>query len=438
MKKKFIVLLIALNLIHIPMTFAAAMWDQPKTKVQAHQLVFIRIRDEYQLRYAIRGLPEGTHQVRANFWSASGTYYDVTFDNPTGVAYLTCNGTYIFEMLDASGRTIAETRQVITKKISDPACRSYENEGLKNDFAGSFKDNPDGSKQVTWAADPNIAVIHVYKDGEFIKEYNASNKHEIERDGTHVADFSDPGLYSLIGFDALRRYLGSIDFVVGDGGKAGLVDDDNDDGNDGGCNGCTWLEQALNCPAWDDYMEGWKDMLKDVYQPPDWQQVANIMRDTIVPAMAQEIVNRSPEMAKIFADEFTSREKKVEPAPTRPPDYEVQIPLPQIQDLSEEIDFDLNNNVPSFEPDYSESEPFIIPNPLDLQFDDKDLGYELQNIDLDDKTYNMPQIDDENEMPQYNVPKESGDIPQYDIPQNNDMPNYNVPSEDIRYYEGGG
>src|SRR5690606_7657831 len=141
---------------------AAAMWDSPRTTVQAHQLIFLRVRDEYQLRYAINGLPSGTHQVRANFWSTTGTYYDTVFENPTGIAYLTCNGTYIFEVLDSSGQTISETTQIKTTKINAPACKSYENGGLRNDLNAVYNDEDESA----YIENLDSNYYEVWRDGE--------------------------------------------------------------------------------------------------------------------------------------------------------------------------------------------------------------------------------------------------------------------------------
>jgi len=64
------------------------------------------------------------------------------------------------------------------------------------------------------------------------------------------------------------------------------------DGSTTGCDGCQTIREMLACPEWDTYMGEWEAMIRRaVPPPPDWQNVANIMRDTIVPALIDGMVN---------------------------------------------------------------------------------------------------------------------------------------------------
>lgn len=148
---------------------------------------------------------------------------------------------------------------------------------------------------------------------------------------------------------------------------------------------CQAMIDQLDCPQWDDYMGAWSDMIKGTYPPPpDWDNVAAIMRDKIVPAMGQELVNRSPEIARIIADEFQSREKAVSP-PSAVPDFTQ--PVPRLQDVPK-VTGSINDNVPSFAPDYSEDKPFVIPDPSTLDFtDNSDDGYEYQPMVTESPEY---------------------------------------------------
>lgn len=439
MKKIIISILIALCL-NVPVTFAREIWNTPKTTIQNSQLVFLKVRDEYMLRYAISGLPTNTYQVRANFWSTTNVYYSVIFDNPTGVAYLTCNGTYIFEMLDVNGNTISETTQVKTTKIVSPTCSSYENIGLKNELdVKPVIAESDGSTIVNVQGIPsNAVIIEYWQNGEY--KFSA----DVDSPGRSVGPGAeDNGVWTIVARDSNGNVIASTDIIVGGndgggntGGNNGGNNGGGEDYSDGSCyNGCQWITDALNCPAWDDFMREWKSMLQQVYQPPNWQQVANVMRDTIVPAIGQELLNKSPQIADIFADEFTSREKQVTPAPTTPPTYTPD--LPELNDLPQEIQFDLSNDIPNFEPDYTDSEPFTIPNPFDLQLSDSDFGYDFQNYEIEDRSYNIPPSDNK-DIPQYNHPANNDeDLPMYKKPNNNEMPDYQIPDSGIRYYEGG-
>lgn len=153
-----------------------------------------------------------------------------------------------------------------------------------------------------------------------------------------------------------------------------------------GCGTCDKLAELLKCPEYGQLMSDLSGAIKDALPPPpNWHEVAGIMRDTIVPAMGNEMVKRSPEMAKIFADEFTSREKPVAapgPIPTFNPD------VPKLQDMPSKVEGNLTDNVPNFTPDYSEDKGFSIPDPMDLKYDDKDKGYTYpQKQDLSSPEY---------------------------------------------------
>lgn len=155
----------------------------------------------------------------------------------------------------------------------------------------------------------------------------------------------------------------------GDGGT-----DPGDDGGNEACPaGCQALKDALECPEFDEYLGKWGDMIASTYPPPpNWDSVASTMRDKIVPAMGQEMVNRSPEIARIIANEFESREKAVTPPPTVP-DFAPDVP--RVKDVNS-FKMDLDQNVPVFTPDYSEDKPFTIDDPMSLDFsDNKDNGY---------------------------------------------------------------
>ncbi|MBP1897058.1 hypothetical protein, partial [Paenibacillus lactis] len=136
--------------------------------------------------------------------------------------------------------------------------------------------------------------------------------------------------------------------------------------------GCQAIIDALECPEFDEYLGRWASIIPP---PPDWNQVAGIMRDTIVPAMGQEIVNRSPEIARIIADELQSREKAVQPPPPLPT-YRTPEPMPVLRDIPNKIPFDVESGTPNFEPDYTESKPFSIPDPLNVPLDNTDSGYD--------------------------------------------------------------
>ena len=98
------------------------------------------------------------------------------------------------------------------------------------------------------------------------------------------------------------------------------------------------------------------------------------------------------------------------------------------------IDTDLSENIPSFEPDFSQSSPFVIPSPSSIDFDDhSDLGYQMPN-DLDESApeYQL-NIPPDAQDPGYNAG--SGDMetpPTYTPPSDPapiDIPPYNPPDD---------
>lgn len=255
---------------------ARDIWYTPNAPIQTHQLIYLSVRDEYQLRYKIGGFPQGTTQARANFWAASGAYYEVVFDQPTGIAYLTCNGIYIFELLDASGNVLAETTQIVTHKIVNPTCKSYENTGFKNTMNGKVEQRPEGGASIEWDIQPNTHKYEIYKDGELWHQFLESSNQ-----GKQTMAIFPNGAYTIWAVDANGNYVGTFDFLIGaDDGSDGGGDGDNGNGSDGGCNACQWLSDLLDCPSWSDYMGDITNAIRDALPPPpDWDNVASTFVD---------------------------------------------------------------------------------------------------------------------------------------------------------------
>lgn len=97
--------------------------------------------DVYRITYT--GWPSNTAKYQLHFLSPTGEHFtsDMYNFNPTGIHYLTCNGTYWLEFYDASGTKIAETDKTQTSEIVNPACSSYpETTGNGESSAGSGAD----------------------------------------------------------------------------------------------------------------------------------------------------------------------------------------------------------------------------------------------------------------------------------------------------------
>lgn len=233
--------------------------------------------------------------------------------------------------------------------------------------------------------------------------------------------------------------------------------DDNSGGTTPSCNGCDLINQIIACPGWSTIVG---DLAQIMPSPPDWSIVADEFKSKIVPAigselmqwmpdyariigndiesrapamskiMGQEIVNRSPEIARIFADEFQSREKPVIP----PPNYIPQWKLPneiKIRDISQVPSFDLNSNVPNFEPDYSGSQGFTIPDPADWNENDiTDKGYDHKTPTNTAPDYNLQDTVPENDIG-YETTENTKPAPNYEItnkPATSPAPSYNTSS----------
>lgn len=425
---------------------ARPIWETPEASLMSRQLVFIGARDLYRLAYW--GFPAGADSSRLNFWSSDNTYYSLDSSNiPSGSYYLTCNGRYILELFDG-GVKVAETSIIVTTKIESPTCQSYSNpDQLKNDMGlndNGGGTNADGSMTLSWNAVSGATKYEVYKDGVKVGETTGTSY-----------DINSSGAYTVNAVGGNGDLLGESDYNAPNPFPSA-----NGGGQNGGCNGCQWITDALACPAWDEYMGEFTNAIRAAMPPPtNWNQVAGIMRDTIVPAMGQELVNRAPELAEIFADEFTSREKPVAPPSPKPTPYNPPGGLPNIYDLPQKIDTNLSQNVPDFTPDESGSEPFIIPDPLDLELDDQDAGYVYPaQTDPPTPTYNPPNQSPEIEpdkgyeitnptnsapMPTYNSGGTSGGdpLPSYSPSGGGGgaAPDYksNV-NDDPIYYNGGG
>lgn len=225
----------------------------------------------------------------------------------------------------------------------------------------------------------NTDYVEVYKDGVKLATYTDRfiATHPLEGNGVYVIKaISKQG--NLIGQGTLN-VTDSTDSPVPTPIPTDPPGNPEDPEEEPCAAGCQNIKDALECPEFDQYLGKWADMIRGTYPPPpDWNNVAAIMRDTIVPAMGQEIVNRAPEIADIIADEFESRETPVQPPPPIPSFDPV---VPKFNDSPNAINESLDSNVPNFSPDYTESKPFTIPDPLDVEFSNEDKGYGYKEPD---------------------------------------------------------
>lgn len=130
--------------------------------------------------------------------------------------------------------------------------------------------------------------------------------------------------YRVYIYDENHNQIGFMELVVDDltnptcssGGNAG---EEPTDPGTGDC-GC-----VIDIPGWDDMMTKLDEIKSAIPPEPNWQQVANTMRDTIVPAFRQEMedmLGRAPEppAPPIFNNPLTGGID--EPTGSLPADFE--------------------------------------------------------------------------------------------------------------------
>lgn len=362
--------------------------------------------DAYQYYYTA---PTGTTSYILRFYNASGAEIaSKTYNKtPSGLHYLTCNGTYKMEFYSGT-QLIGSSPMMQTTQIQNAVCSSYGDDeaGGINDINLRYTKDADGKRYIEWDPVPGAGWYDVYRNGVYIHG-GASyvTKEDVPDDGS---------TYTVIARTSQGSgdNLGQGDVVTPPAGT-----DPTDPAT--GCDGCQQIKDMLACPEWDQYMGEWGKVIRENVPPaPDWDMVAGKMRDAIVPAMGQELVNRAPEIAEIIADEFQSREKPVSPPPTAPT-FDPSAQLPHLQDIPSPVPFDASTNNPDFTPDFSQSEPFTIPDPANITYSDTDKGY-----DYADPNEPLPSHSYTTKTP------EPGPAPTYTTtePSNEPAPTYHAPA----------
>lgn len=254
-------------------------------------------------------------------------------------------------------------------------------------------------------------------------------KEMVQLDAVNVAHYEtfDPGTYLVVAYNKNGERVGKGTVTVPDtggnngGGTTNPPTDPKDPnppdtgGGGGTCDRepCTQLVDLLACPLFDDYLGRWQDTISAALPPPpDWDYVAGIMTDHIVPAMGDELVRRSPEMARIIADEFQRREKPVSPPPAKPAPFHPSVPRPM--DATGNMSFNVRENVPSFEPDYSGSQGFTIPDPMNIPMDHQDAGYQHRKPVNDAPAYRKRETTPETDIG-YKVESKAVQTPDYKV-----------------------
>lgn len=215
---------------------------------------YLDYRNEYRADYT--GYPGHPASYGVHFVTAdTGVVYNTSYTTPpTGIMYLTCNGTYTIQMYDAAGRVTYESPPIRTDKITNGTCSSYAGQA-----GGGYKDfnTTVSGGGLQWDPVPGAVRYDVFKDGQKITTTT----------GTSLSNV-DKGSYSIVAKDANGNIVGQSD--------ANVVYTSTPPTQ--GCGDvCQNLTQLLQCPAWSDYMGQLGDVIRNnVPPPPDWDKVAGI------------------------------------------------------------------------------------------------------------------------------------------------------------------
>lgn len=322
-----------------------------------HTLNYQSHRDEYRLDWL--NLPPDVATFEMKYVSADGNQYDKTWDyTGNDILYLTCNGMYDLYFYDSSGD-------------------SYPPEYINDLNIQTFNDG-NGTHSLEWDSIPNAIEYEIYKDGQLVGTTN---------DTQYTTD--EEGAYTVRAVDEEGNTLGESDTYIQNGN--GEVDG----GSDGGCDACSFFE-IMQCPQWDEYLGEFEKMIKRAI---NWNEVAEAMRDAIVPAMTNALVETVvPEIGDEIDRRFGNAEYDGNTGITEPSlseNYRAPEGLPELIDLDQKIDFDLfdENEIPVFEivdMTPSEEEMIVIPDPIGWEnlasserpFPNDDIG-ESRDINLE-------------------------------------------------------
>lgn len=185
-----------------------------------------------------------------------------------------------------------------------------------------------------------------------------------ETENESYYDLPFEGSIDLVSPDGSRDHINIDHFNNFQGYSNGGGDGTGGNGSGSGCDACESIRKQLECPYWNDYMGEWADMVRStIPPPPDWNEVADTFRDSIVPALIDDL-------ADLYGDvpEPPTVEEILNEFPDSDPDINHDIDSVEPFDFNE-LDFDISNFEEIEIED--ESQPFQLFEPLhNLDYDD--------------------------------------------------------------------
>jgi hypothetical protein len=292
-------------------------------------------RDAYKYDYTP---PAGATRYELHFTAPNGTPYMRAYEQaPTGVHYLTCNGSYEMQFFNGTGSMIAKSPAMTTTEIVSPTCDSVP--GTGTGFTDiTVRTTPTG---IEWDPVPGATDYDVYKDGTQIGTTT----------GTSMDVPTGGGPVTVVAKDSTGAVIGQTDVTPAP---------NTDPPPSTGCDGCEFLKDMLACPEWDTYMGDLTGAISDALPPPpDWDLVADKIGNAVIGKLSDYIgtVPTAPTVPEIDSGTHVDL----------PP---INNQVPDAQNLNPEVPADFNTPKPFDLSDApviqvpDESRPFIISDPM--------------------------------------------------------------------------
>lgn len=307
---------------------------EPGTRFVNGMYYYVPYRDEYRVDYAP---PDGVAWYQLHFTSPTNQVWTAEYYfPPTGIHYLTCNGTYVLNFFDENNNLIYQTQEMHTSQMINPTCLSYA-DGISGieDFSVEYGSLNDGRYDLSWSDVPGASIYEVWLNGQLVDVTGS----------THTI-IHEKGSVSVVAKDGSGNIVGQTDTQVpslSEEYQANL-----------GCNICEKISQALQCPEWDTYMGELTQAIRNALPTlPEWRRIADQFVDAFaeywgpvpnVPTKSQIENNIRPNMPVLDTSVPGS-----EMVPTVPNEFNTP------------LEFDITN-APEI-PVVDESEPFEIYEP---------------------------------------------------------------------------